>query len=179
MTVCRDSQLKAEENLQKLAQLNREMAANAVTDAGVAANRVTTMTVVIGVTGGIAVLILGVWLARKIGSTIRTLIDEAARAFRRPRWKASCRRAATPNWSASSFGRSSRASTRTLDSLVTVIDRIPAPVMVIDKEFSIRYMNDAGANVIGLAKDKIVGTKCYEHFKTPHCKTADCACAEP
>ena len=32
------------------------------------------------------------------------------------------------------------------------------------------------ADVIGLPKQQIIGTKCYNHFKTSHCRTANCAC---
>ena len=62
----------------------------------------------------------------------------------------------------------------TIDSLVSHIDAMPAPAMIIDKEFTIQFMNKTGADVIGLPKLQIVGTKCYNHFKTSHCNTAKC-----
>jgi methyl-accepting chemotaxis protein len=38
-------------------------------------------------------------------------------------------------------------------------------------------MNPAGAGITGLRPEEIVGKKCYDIFKTPHCRTEKCACA--
>jgi PAS domain S-box-containing protein len=65
----------------------------------------------------------------------------------------------------------------TIGSLVGHIDSMPAPAMIVDKELTIQFMNKAGADVIGLPKQQIVDTKCYNHFKTSHCNTANCACS--
>ena len=48
--------------------------------------------------------------------------------------------------------------------------------MIVDNEMTVRYMNQFGADVIGLPKEKIIGTKCYHHFKTSDCNTDKCAC---
>ncbi|MHB0959693.1 MAG: methyl-accepting chemotaxis protein [Pirellulaceae bacterium] len=66
---------------------------------------------------------------------------------------------------------------QTIGSLVGHIDSMPAPVMIVDNEMTIRFMNQAGSDVIGLPKEKIVGTKCYHQFKTSDCNTDKCACA--
>ena len=64
----------------------------------------------------------------------------------------------------------------TLDNLVGYIDNMPAPVMVIDKEYGIQYMNKAGAGVLGQSKEQLRGSKCYNQFKTSDCRTSNCAC---
>jgi len=56
------------------------------------------------------------------------------------------------------------------------LNAIPTPIMSIDTEFNITYMNPAGATVAGLSPDEVVGKKCYDIFKTPHCRTEKCAC---
>jgi methyl-accepting chemotaxis protein len=66
----------------------------------------------------------------------------------------------------------------TIGAVVGLLDAMPAPAMIIDREFNIMYMNDIGAEVIGLSKDRIVGSKCYQHLKTTDCNTAKCACAQ-
>jgi methyl-accepting chemotaxis protein len=66
----------------------------------------------------------------------------------------------------------------TMETLVGHIDQIPAPVMIIDKDFKIRFMNNAGADVIGLTPEQLIGQKCYSHFKTSDCNTPNCACAK-
>ena len=65
----------------------------------------------------------------------------------------------------------------TIGTLVGHIDKIPAPFMIIDKEFTIRFMNKAGADVIGMTQGQLIGKKCYDQFKTSDCQTGNCACA--
>ena len=64
-----------------------------------------------------------------------------------------------------------------LRQLETDLNVIPTPIMEIDTTYSITYMNPAGAAVAGLTPDETIGKKCYDLFKTPHCKTEKCACA--
>ncbi len=58
------------------------------------------------------------------------------------------------------------------------LNAIPTPIMSIDTDFTITYMNPAGAAVVGLNPDQMVGKKCYDFFRTPHCRTEKCACAQ-
>jgi methyl-accepting chemotaxis protein len=58
------------------------------------------------------------------------------------------------------------------------LNAIPTPIMAVDTEFTITYMNPAGAAVVGLAPDQMVGRKCYDFFRTPHCRTERCACGQ-
>lgn len=64
----------------------------------------------------------------------------------------------------------------TINALVGFIDNMPAPAMIIDKDFNIQYMNDAGAKLNGKTGKQLVGTKCYDHFNTSDCRTNNCAC---
>lgn len=65
-----------------------------------------------------------------------------------------------------------------LGSVVGHLDAIPAPAMIIGKDFNIRYMNESGSDVCGKTKAELVGQKCYDQFKTSDCKTDKCACAQ-
>ncbi|MEW6182068.1 MAG: methyl-accepting chemotaxis protein [Bacillota bacterium] len=65
-----------------------------------------------------------------------------------------------------------------LDTLVGHIDSVPTPVMLLDKDFSIQYLNQAGLDLLGLTKQQVIGTKCYSHFKTSDCHTNNCACGQ-
>ena len=58
------------------------------------------------------------------------------------------------------------------------LNAIPTPIMAVDTEFTITFMNPAGAAVVGLTPDEVMGKKCYDLFKTPHCKTEKCACGQ-
>jgi len=62
-----------------------------------------------------------------------------------------------------------------VDALVTHFNDVPAPIMITDKDFNIRFMNKAGAGVLGMSQDQLRGDKCYDHFKTSDCRTSQCA----
>jgi methyl-accepting chemotaxis protein len=57
------------------------------------------------------------------------------------------------------------------------LNAIPTPILAMDTNYTITYMNPAGASVLGMTQEEIIGSKCYDLFKTPHCKTEKCACA--
>ena len=63
------------------------------------------------------------------------------------------------------------------DEKINNLNTIPTPIMSIDTEFNVTFMNPAGAAVAGMTPDEVVGKKCFDLFKTPHCKTEKCACA--
>jgi methyl-accepting chemotaxis protein len=63
------------------------------------------------------------------------------------------------------------------DEKINNLNTIPTPIMAIDTDFTITFMNPAGASVAGMTPDEVVGKKCYDLFKTPHCQTKKCACA--
>ncbi len=62
------------------------------------------------------------------------------------------------------------------DIVVNLLDSVPAPLMAIDNDFNIMFMNKAGADLDNKAALDIERTKCFNHFKTSHCETENCAC---
>ena len=66
----------------------------------------------------------------------------------------------------------------TVENLVGHIDQIPVPFMIIDRDFNVRFMNKTGADVTGMTQEQLIGQKCYDHFKTSDCRTANCACGQ-
>lgn len=63
------------------------------------------------------------------------------------------------------------------DSIVYFVDDLPIPVMAIDSNFNIVYMNNLGSKLDRNKTPKLVeGKKCFDHFKTGDCKTKNCAC---
>jgi methyl-accepting chemotaxis protein len=64
----------------------------------------------------------------------------------------------------------------TIDRMVNLLDVMPAPAMIIDREFNVLYMNKLGADVGGRSQQQVTGSKCYDHFRTSDCKTDKCAC---
>jgi methyl-accepting chemotaxis protein len=66
---------------------------------------------------------------------------------------------------------------RTIDSLVGLVDVMPVPSMIIDRDFNILYMNKAGTGLDNKTVTSLLGTKCFDHFKTTDCRTEKCACS--
>ncbi len=62
-----------------------------------------------------------------------------------------------------------------LGSLVGYIDSVPAPALIIDRDFNIQYANRSATEIFGVSKDQVLGSKCYNHFKTKDCRNANCA----
>jgi len=58
------------------------------------------------------------------------------------------------------------------------LDTIPTPIMLIDKDFNINFMNQKAASVVGSSRDQLVGRKCYDQFHTGDCNTSNCAVAK-
>jgi methyl-accepting chemotaxis protein len=61
---------------------------------------------------------------------------------------------------------------------VDYLNRIPTPVMVVDKEMTVRFMNPAGASAVGRMPEECQGQKCYTLFNTEHCNTPECRVAQ-
>ena len=59
-----------------------------------------------------------------------------------------------------------------------LLDIVPTPVMAVDKEFNVTFMNAAGAQALGRTPDACVGQKCFSLFNTGHCNTPDCQTAK-
>jgi methyl-accepting chemotaxis protein len=63
------------------------------------------------------------------------------------------------------------------DVLVERLDMVPTPVMAIDRDFNVLYLNKAGLAVADTTMERVRGTKCHDLFRTSDCKTSRCACA--
>ncbi|UFS68817.1 cache domain-containing protein [Geomonas sp. RF6] len=74
------------------------------------------------------------------------------------------------------FGRIVEGMNSAIGTLVGHLDSMPAPAMIVDRDLTIQYMNHVGAQVGGKTPEQLVGTKCYDHFKTTDCHSDNCAC---
>ena len=55
-----------------------------------------------------------------------------------------------------------------------ILEQIPTPVMAVNTDLEIIYMNAAGRNFLGKSWEKIRGDHCYELFDSKHCQTSEC-----
>jgi len=74
------------------------------------------------------------------------------------------------------FGRIIEGINKAVGTLVGHLDSMPAPAMIVDRDFTIQYINRVGAEVGGKKPEQLVGTKCFDHFRTTDCRTENCAC---
>lgn len=61
---------------------------------------------------------------------------------------------------------------------VDYLNNIPTPVIVIDKDFNVQFINPAGAVAVSGTPEGCVGKKCYEIFNSIHCNTPECRVAK-
>lgn len=66
----------------------------------------------------------------------------------------------------------------TINMQLSYLNNLPTPVMLIDKDFNITYMNKKGAEIVGKDQANLIGKKCYDQFKTDDCNTEKCSCAQ-
>ncbi len=57
-----------------------------------------------------------------------------------------------------------------------ILSSLPTPIMAIDRQFSITFLNSHGAGLLGMSPEECVGRKCYDLFKTVQCRTENCCC---
>jgi methyl-accepting chemotaxis protein len=57
---------------------------------------------------------------------------------------------------------------------VNFLNEIPTPVMVVDREFNVKFMNPAGAKAVSKSTEHCIGQKCFNLFNTGHCNTPNC-----
>jgi methyl-accepting chemotaxis protein len=71
-----------------------------------------------------------------------------------------------------------RAKLAETQKIASIPDLLPTVIMGIDTEMTVTYMNPAGAQLVGKTPEQCLGMKCYNLFKTAHCNTGDCSCAQ-
>jgi len=65
--------------------------------------------------------------------------------------------------------------TETILQQVEHLDNLPTPVLIVDNDFNLTYINKIGAALTNKTPEQLIGNKCYDLMKTKHCKTDKCA----
>jgi rsbT co-antagonist protein RsbR len=55
-----------------------------------------------------------------------------------------------------------------------MLEQIPTPLMAVDRDLKVTFMNDAGRRFLDKPWEAIVGKHCYELFCSEHCQTPQC-----
>ena len=67
-----------------------------------------------------------------------------------------------------------RAALDDAKAKVAYLNSIPTPIMVVDKEFTIQFVNPSWVDMAGVAIEDAVGRKCYDLIKSAECQTEKC-----
>jgi methyl-accepting chemotaxis protein len=63
------------------------------------------------------------------------------------------------------------------EALVRYLDTIPLPLVTVDKELNVLFMNETGRTLGGFENhDAYRAVRCHDIFKTSDCHTGNCAC---
>jgi rsbT co-antagonist protein RsbR len=60
------------------------------------------------------------------------------------------------------------------DLAIQILEQLPTPVMAVDLDLNLIFMNDAGLKLSGKSWEEIKGFHCYELFDSLHCQTPEC-----
>ena len=60
------------------------------------------------------------------------------------------------------------------DLAIQILDQLPTPVMAVDLDLNLIFMNEAGLKLSGKSWAEIKGSHCYEVFDSLHCRTPEC-----
>ncbi len=63
------------------------------------------------------------------------------------------------------------------DVAMNNLDSVKTPIISIDTNFNITYINKAGEEFSGFLKVDALNKKCYDLWRNPHCNTDECRCA--
>ena len=143
-------------------------------------------TMLIGVIAGICATLASIVIAWRITRSITSPVGRVARVLKAVAegdytQKADVKTkdelgemAAALNVAIDATGRAMETAQQSVDNL----NNLPTPVVAVDKDFGITYINPAGAGVLGSTPEQVIGKKCFDLFKTPHCNTPECRCAQ-
>ena len=78
---------------------------------------------------------------------------------------------------ATASSQSAMAQATRSAQLVGHLNSIPSPLIEVDRDFNIKFINHAGAKIAGRAAEECIGRKCYEFMCTDHCEGGRGTCA--
>ncbi len=165
--------LAMQKPMDRLVAINRETADAAYAAAEADARQHIWTILLLLITGASGSIALSLLVSRRISRPVGQLRDAAER-MRRGEMDV-----AVEIDSADELGALAHAfnsMSERISQQIGYLDGLPAPVMLVDPELTVQYMNRAGADAVGRNPEDIAGRKCYDLFKTDHCRTEHCAC---
>ncbi len=129
-------------------------------------------------TGGVVALLLALGMGRRIGSGIQQDLDRLQRELAPLSGQ-------SPEQSAQPHGIQDPTVARLAEQLSALVSRylklydnlnsLPTPVMEIDADYNVVFLNQAGGEFVGRSAAGCIGSKCYSLFNTDDCQSENCA----
>ncbi len=57
---------------------------------------------------------------------------------------------------------------------IDILEQLPTPVMAVDNDMKILFMNDAGRRLLGMSMEQLTTHRCLEVMNSKHCGTPEC-----
>lgn len=57
---------------------------------------------------------------------------------------------------------------------LSILNQISTPIMAVNKEMKLIFMNNAGFELLGTSWEKVQNKSCHDVFNSPHCQTPQC-----
>ncbi len=171
----RKANLLLDEKLKELIEINNQISVEANQTLSNTARRSKIFIILAVIIGFIAAIGLGFVIAGNIQSILKSviseiqkLIDAAVRGQLNTRGK--------PEDINFEFRPIIEGLNKTLDTVLNLIDELPIPFMIINKDYDIQFINKVGAALNNTTNETLIRNKikCYEHYKTDHCRTENC-----
>lgn len=169
------SQNEARKNLMTLIDINAKVASELDDATDARSNSSSTFLMVLVIVAALLAVGLGLFISKIIGTPIKNLSDAANKLA------AGDKNVVVEIDSKDEIGTLAIAFNAMIEKInmqIQYLDNLSSPVMVINKEFGIQYMNKVGATLVGKTQQELIGQKCYDYFKTGDCRTSKCACAQ-
>jgi PAS domain S-box-containing protein len=145
-------------------------------DVAAAAESLGTQLLVIAVIAAIAAMASARWLAGKMGAPLAVAADNLRRIA-----DTGDREEIDLTGEHEDLGEAIGAVLDTQEQRYAIakhqvdsVAGLPTPVVTVDKEFNVTFINRAGADAVGVDAHQAIGQKCYKLFNTPHCQTGEC-----
>jgi methyl-accepting chemotaxis protein len=162
---------KASDLLNENSKSNEAEAKKLSEDNAKTSNSAIIMMISLITLGTLLSVVLGVLLTTSITKPLGKLVKTA---------DAVAQGDMTQNVSITSFDeigqlqKSVAAMLKNIKEKINILNKIPTPIMAVDKNMSVTFMNEAGASVAGKKPKECEGMKCSDIFKTAHCNTPEC-----
>ncbi len=162
---------KVEASFEKLDEMNIKDAKERSHQNTVEANSSITFMAIFVFGGVLLAIFLGIFISKIIGNPVKLLTDAATKIA------AGDTSVIVKVASRDEFGTLAttfNAMVEKIEMQIQYLENLPTPVMIVDKEYNVTYLNKMGAQVVGKTQESCSNQKCYNLFKTGHCNTPEC-----